>query len=432
MYPRGPDVFDWLSSQWRAFTESYDRRVVIAGSAPTPMAVGAVGMLSLFGVLGYVGPIAAVSRFERPWLPMALVVMGMPLTHLVWRNGAEGLVGNVATLFDNAFYAAALALAACSTAGGFGIGLAVTYGFVVIAFPGRTYGLTAPFATVMALPLVTTLALTRPQNAVFIILVCAYVMMLVTSAWSARQRELLAAHEKLTQAVGATSRVADDSVQAALSTTLLSLGHFLHELRNYQTVVRTNLGFVEMHAALDHQAREALADALEAQEAEVQLVRATVDGLKGRARPAVDHFLIADVLGDPRHVGPAVKMSPPERPFIISGSAEHLHGVLGNLIRNAEQAGARWIHVDARLEPSGQAVKITVHDDGPGIDEAHWDKLFQPFSFTTKAAGTGLGLYLCRRYVELFGGTIAVGRGPLGGASFDIRLPGRPPEDDAS
>jgi signal transduction histidine kinase len=102
-----------------------------------------------------------------------------------------------------------------------------------------------------------------------------------------------------------------------------------------------------------------------------------------------------------------------------------MHAVLQNLVRNAIQAGARTVHMETQLEPSGQAVSLTVHDDGPGIPESRTGRLFEAFTESTKIAGTGLGLYLCRRYVGLFGGTIEAGEGPLGGAAFRIRLPGK-------
>lgn len=412
--------------QWRAFTTSYDRREVLAGSHPSTTGVAVAGLLLVFGTLGYIPALAAASEFERPWLPMVLALAGGALTTTVWRRRAEGVLSNLCTLFDNACYSGALALAACSTTGGFAIGLAVTYGFLVIAFPARTYTLTPLFALAMALPLAASLAARFPGSAVAIILICAYLMMLVWSTWTGRRRELLDAHEQLTRAVGATSQIADDSVQTALSTTLLSLGNFLHELRNHQTAVRANLSYIAMNVELDTQAQEALADALLSQDAEEQLVRETVETLKGQSRPALAHFLVDDVLSGVAAQGD-VGVSLPEGPFEIAGSAEHLEGVLGNLIRNARQAGARSIDVEARLAAGGHAIDITIDDDGPGIPEEHWDSLFQPFLYTTKATGTGLGLYLCRRYVELFGGSISVGRGPRGGARFEIRLPGQPP-----
>ena len=53
------------------------------------------------------------------------------------------------------------------------------------------------------------------------------------------------------------------------------------------------------------------------------------------------------------------------------------------------------------------------------------EKLFQPFVSNGKPMGTGLGLYLCRRYVELMHGQIRAESEPGKGACFSIRLPGR-------
>jgi signal transduction histidine kinase len=429
VYLRG---LGFLSRQWRGFKASYDKQEVLAGSDPRMTVFAAGGELVVLGVMGYVPSIAKAADFQRPWLPLVFAALGGLLTQTVHERKAEGDLANVATLFDNVCYSAALAFAACSTRGGYALGLAVSYGFLVIAFPGTTYALTLPFALAMALPLAAAFAIRLPEPSVGVILVCSYVLMLVWAAWSARRRALLAAQEKLTQAVGAASAVADDSVQAALSTTLLTLGNFLHELRNHQTTVRSNLAYIEMQADLDQNAREALADAVHAQEAEELLVRETLAELKGRARPAQAPFAVGEFLADVIETGGhTAELSPPEAPFEIAGDAKQLEGVLTNLLRNAEQAGARRIVVDARIEASGHAVLITVHDDGPGIPEEHWEALFEPFGHSTKAAGTGLGLYLCRRYVELFGGLISVGKGPLGGASFSIRLPGSLPTMDA-
>jgi signal transduction histidine kinase len=423
-------VSSWLSSQWRAFQRSYEKSDVLAGSHPTPAAVGLAGMVTLFSVIGYVPRIAQAAQFSRPWLSIALTLIGGSLTYAVWRTRLEGISGNLATVFDNVCYSAALAHAACSMEGGYAVGLAVTYGFVVIAFPGRSYGLTAIFSVAMAAPLAILFVLHMPSSEVVIILVCSYIMMLVASAWTGRRRELLAAQEKLAQAVGTTSRVADDSFQAAVATTLLSLGHFLHELRNHQTVVRTNLTFIKLNARLDEAGDEALSEALTAQDAEEQLMRETMETLKGRARTSKETFEVQDVLGQAPTVSAAglakttVVLTLPVEPFFVAGSADHLNAAIVNLLRNSEQAGASRVELGARLEPGGHAIKITVHDDGPGIPEEQWEKVFVPFGYTTKAAGTGLGLYLCRRHVELLGGTIELGRGPLGGASFEICLPG--------
>ena len=75
----------------------------------------------------------------------------------------------------------------------------------------------------------------------------------------------------------------------------------------------------------------------------------------------------------------------------------------------------------ATVSENSEAV-ITVSDRGPGIPAENVPRLFEPF-FTTKPNGMGLGLPLCERLVESFGGQITAANQPHGGAVFTIRLP---------
>jgi signal transduction histidine kinase len=89
----------------------------------------------------------------------------------------------------------------------------------------------------------------------------------------------------------------------------------------------------------------------------------------------------------------------------------------------------------ARLIPlppggEGEFLAITVEDNGVGIAEEHLAKLFEPFtqvdsSITRRHAGTGLGLSLVRRLVELHGGTVGVASAPGAGSRFCVWLPYR-------
>ena len=77
-----------------------------------------------------------------------------------------------------------------------------------------------------------------------------------------------------------------------------------------------------------------------------------------------------------------------------------------------------------RASNGGGVVQLTVQDDGPGIDEAILDQVFDPF-VTTKAAGqgTGLGLAVCHTIVERLGGSIEAENLEQGGAAFEVTLP---------
>lgn len=123
-----------------------------------------------------------------------------------------------------------------------------------------------------------------------------------------------------------------------------------------------------------------------------------------------------------------------EGPVEVSGDADLLHRALFNLVHNgvhfAGPGGRVEVLVEARpdrADPRGtiieNPVRLRVRDTGPGVSPDHVDRIFDPF-FTTREGGSGLGLAVVHRAVEVHEGAIFVGRAPGGGAQFDIYLPG--------
>jgi signal transduction histidine kinase len=94
---------------------------------------------------------------------------------------------------------------------------------------------------------------------------------------------------------------------------------------------------------------------------------------------------------------------------------------LANLVRNAFEAGAQRITVDARRE--GRASVIILADDGPGLPPAVQGKLFQPFAATTRAGGSGLGLAIARDALRAHGGDIVLESTGPSGTVFRLTLP---------
>jgi two-component system, LuxR family, sensor kinase FixL len=98
--------------------------------------------------------------------------------------------------------------------------------------------------------------------------------------------------------------------------------------------------------------------------------------------------------------------------------------VIINLVRNAveamEESATRELTVSTHAQPG--AMEIAVADTGPGIAPEIAERLFQPF-VTSKAAGLGLGLSICRELVEAHEGQLSVSSVPTGGTRFVIRLP---------
>jgi len=121
----------------------------------------------------------------------------------------------------------------------------------------------------------------------------------------------------------------------------------------------------------------------------------------------------------------------------VSGQPAQLQQVILNLCTNAAQAmeGSGCIRVtakqeeladplqmsDGRLSP-GRYVCIAVSDNGRGFDERVARRMFEPF-FTTRLAGTGLGLATVREIVRDHDGAISVHSEPRQGSRFEVWLP---------
>ncbi len=110
-------------------------------------------------------------------------------------------------------------------------------------------------------------------------------------------------------------------------------------------------------------------------------------------------------------------------PTVVEVAAVSVRQVVLNLLHNAldavEAAGGHQVVLRTRRVES--FVEIEVSDDGPGVEEARRDRIFDPF-VTSKAHGTGLGLYISRQLMLAIGGDLVL-LPSSGGAVFVCRLP---------
>ncbi len=103
-----------------------------------------------------------------------------------------------------------------------------------------------------------------------------------------------------------------------------------------------------------------------------------------------------------------------------------LNQVVMNIVGNAADAIKGTGAIDIETSSDRTTYTIRISDTGPGIPPDLRERIFEPF-FTTKpvGSGTGLGLAIAYSVVQAHKGSITVDAGPLGGASFTIRIPRR-------
>ncbi len=109
-----------------------------------------------------------------------------------------------------------------------------------------------------------------------------------------------------------------------------------------------------------------------------------------------------------------------QAPTVWRLDPQRLNLVLTNLLRNAHEANPQG--VCARVAQANDRLLIEIRDRGPGVAPSDLSRIFEPF-FTRRTQGTGLGLAVAKRMVDLHEGQIEVRNASEGGAVFRIWLP---------
>src|SRR5690606_10080778 len=105
----------------------------------------------------------------------------------------------------------------------------------------------------------------------------------------------------------------------------------------------------------------------------------------------------------------------------LDGNRTALTAALTNLVANAFEA-APDVVVTLKAELRGQRIAFTVHDNGPGIARELQSRVFEPF-FSTRPAGTGLGLAVVKSVAEAHGGGLELASTPERGTTIGLDVP---------
>ena len=212
-----------------------------------------------------------------------------------------------------------------------------------------------------------------------------------------------------------------------------------HELRTPLTSIR---GYSEMFDLGIRDRPNDLATAMDHIKKEASRMGTLVDDLFLLAQ--LDHerpleqspFDLVEVV---EHSVAGARVSAPSRtitlqgtgPVMVVGDVRRMRQVVDNLLVNAIRHTPDTATVAARVRLDGREAVVSVSDDGPGIDAAVADRIFEPFfradpSRARTTGGAGLGLAIVAAIVDAHGGQVAL-LGGTTGATFEVRLPAATP-----
>ncbi len=229
-------------------------------------------------------------------------------------------------------------------------------------------------------------------------------------------------------------------------------GGIAHDFNNLLTVIQANADFTLEDLPANHPAVASIDEVLDAADRAAQLTRQLLAFSRKQVLIPTQldlDVVIADATSRLKMLlSPGIELVARAASEAVGARADRaqLEQVLSNLVANARDAlpsggtitlltGRELVGAEITWEQEpvrpGEYARISVHDDGVGMDDATIARIFEPF-FTTKAvgSGTGLGLSTVHGIVRQSGGWIRVESEPGRGTTITVLLPfvsGRPP-----
>ena len=112
----------------------------------------------------------------------------------------------------------------------------------------------------------------------------------------------------------------------------------------------------------------------------------------------------------------------PEHPMYVRCSKDQVKQVVLNITKNAIESMTSKGHLTIELKQVSNECHLSIADTSIGIPLKEKKKIFKPF-YTSKETGTGLGLVICKRIIDSFGGDIHISSKVNKGTTFTISLP---------
>ncbi|WP_277185746.1 sensor histidine kinase [Caballeronia sp. BR00000012568055] len=224
-----------------------------------------------------------------------------------------------------------------------------------------------------------------------------------------------------------------DVIERQTATQRRFIADAAHQIRTPLTVLGSQLQYARRQQSLDdvretlaamhhsNRAMVALINQLlmlaQAESADYTAFESEVVDLKGVITRAVEKLAM---VASRRDIELAVSF---DESLVMKGSEPLLSAAISNLVDNAIRYSPEGIRVTVEATRTGDALHVSVIDEGPGIPDALRERVFEPFFRASDVEGSGLGLAIAREIVRAHGGTIEIGEAtPERGAKIVMRF----------
>ena len=230
----------------------------------------------------------------------------------------------------------------------------------------------------------------------------------------------LSGSTEIVEVTHAFNQMAHSMKQLEQDRALLMAG-ISHDLRTPLTRIRLAS---EMMVEDDQYLKEGIVTDIEDMDAIInQFIAYIRNDREGVREPDQINRLIQEISQQESHREETIELSLANCPDVPMNSVA-IKRVLSNLVENAFRYGNGWIKISSYHQ--GNAVCFSVEDNGPGINEAEVEHLFQPFTQGDTARGSigsGLGLAIIKRIIDRHHGKVKLSNRPQGGLKAQVWLP---------
>ncbi len=242
-------------------------------------------------------------------------------------------------------------------------------------------------------------------------------------------RELAAVESKLSLVGAQVTGARRDASQMRSAMSSIARG-VAHEFKNPLNAIALRLELLRGRVAEEAPEAESDIDILTQEVARLDRVVKTFLDLSRPVTLERDRLQAGQLAGDvlqlvqpeAEQLGIATELIESEEPVMVWADEGLLRQALLNVVKNSLEAMARGGRLRVTVSRRGGDAEIAVSDTGPGIAAEIRERIFDPY-FSTKERGSGIGLAVAMRALQLHGGTVEVESEAGQGSTFRLRLP---------